>query len=65
MEKMRALVGVYYRLHSNGLDYLKTLWTNWIFLDTNPDEVYDKISSILQLNLLILFSRKLANLSRP
>ncbi len=41
MEKMRALVGVHYQLHSNGADYLKSLRTNWTFLDPNPDEVYD------------------------
>ncbi len=63
IEKMRVLVGIYYQLHSNGADYLKSLWTNWTFLDPNPDEVYD--TSVLQLNLLILSSRKLADLSHP
>ncbi len=41
IEKMQALIGVYYQLHSNGADYLKSLRTNWTFLDPNPDEVYD------------------------
>ena len=65
MEKMRALVGVHYQLHSNGADYLKTLRTNWTFLDPNPNEVYDKTTSVLQLILLMLSSQKLADLPRP
>ncbi len=60
MEKMQALVGVHYQLHSNGADYLKSLRTNWTFLNSNPDEVYD--TSVLQLNLLMLSSQKLADL---
>ncbi len=63
MEKMRALVGVHYQLHSNGADYLKSLRTNWTFLDPNPDKVYD--TSVLQFNLLMLSSRKLADLPHP
>ena len=47
IEKMQALVGVHYQLDSNGADYLKTFRTNWTFLDPNPDEVYDKITTIL------------------
>ena len=54
IEKMQALVRVHYQLHSNRADYLKTLETNDIFFDPNPDEVYDKTTSILQLILLIL-----------
>ncbi len=63
MEKIQILVEVHYQLHSNGPDYLKSLRTNWTFLDSNPDEVYDKTTSILQLILLILSSWKLADLS--
>ena len=62
IEKMRALVGVHYQLHSNEADYLKSLWTNWIFLDLNLHMIYDKIISVLQLILLMLSSQKLANL---
>ena len=64
MEKMRALIGVYYQLHSNEADYLKTFWTNWTFLDPNPDEVYDKTTSVPQLILLMLSGQKLADLLR-
>ncbi len=63
IEKIRALVGVHYQLHSNGADYLKRLRTNWTFLDPNPDEVYD--TSVLQLNFLMLSNRKLADLPHP
>ena len=62
MEKMQAFVGVHYQLHSNGADYLKTVWTNWTFLDPNPDLIYDKTTSVLQLTLLMLFSQKLVDL---
>ncbi len=65
MEKMQALIRVHYQLHSNGADYLKSLQTNWIFLNPKPDEVYDKTTSVLQLILLILFNYKLANLPHP
>ncbi len=65
MEKMRALVEVHYQLYSNRADYLKSLQTNWTFLDPNLDEVYDKTTSVLQLNLLILSMRKLADLPHP
>ena len=65
IEKMQAWEGVHYQLHSNGADYLKTLQTNWTFLDPNPDEVYDKTTSVLQLILLMLSSRKLADLPYP
>ena len=65
MEKMQALVGVHYQLHSNGADYLKTVRTNWTFLNPNLDEVYDKTTSVLQLILLMLSSRKLADLLLP
>ncbi len=41
MEKMRALRGVYDDLYSNEADYLKSLRTNWTFLNPNPDEIYD------------------------
>ena len=47
---------VYYQLHSNKADYLKSLWNNWSFLNLNPNEVYDKTISILQLILLMLSS---------
>ena len=46
IEKIQALVGVSYLLHSNETDYLKTLQINKTFLDLNPDEVYDKITTI-------------------
>ncbi len=59
---MQALVGVHYQLHSNEVDYLKTLQTSQTILDLNYDEVYNKITSVLQLILLILSSRKLADL---
>ena len=65
MEKMQRLIGVHYQLHSNEADYLKILQTNWTFFNPNPDEVYDKITSVLQLVLLTLSSQKLANLPRP
>ncbi len=65
MEKMRALVRVHYQLHNNKADYLKSLQTNWTFLDPNLDEVYDRTTSILQLILLRLSSRKLADLPYP
>ena len=44
---MRVLIGVYYQLHSNGADNLKTFETNEIFLNLNPNEIYDKITSVL------------------
>ena len=47
IEKMQTLVEVYYQLHSNGTDYLKTFHTNWTILDSNPDKVYDKTTTIL------------------
>ena len=62
IEKMQGLVGVYYQLHSNRANYLKTLQTSWIFLDLNPDEVYDMTTSVLELILLIVSSQKLADL---
>ena len=65
MEKMRALVGVDYQLYNNWADYLKTLRTNWTFLDPNPNEVYEKTTSVLQFILLMLSSQKLADLPRP
>ncbi len=65
MEKIRALVGVQYQLHSNGADYLKSLWTHWTFLEPNPDEIYDRTTSVLPLNLLMLSSGKLADLPHP
>ena len=64
MEMMRALICVHYQLHSNRADYLKTLRTNWTFLNPNLDEVYDKTTRVLQLILLILSSQKLADLPR-
>ncbi len=65
MEKMRTLVGVHYQLHSKEADYLKTHRTNWNFFDPNPDEIYDMTTSVLQLILLMLSSRKLADSPRP
>ena len=67
IEKIQVLVGNHYQLHghSNGANYLKSLWTGWTFLDPNPDELYDMTTSVLQLILLILSSRKLANLLYP
>lgn len=62
MEKMQALVGVHYQLHSNNSDYLNTLWTNQIFFDPKSDEVYDRMTNILQLILLMLSNQKLHNL---
>ena len=62
IENMQVLVEVYYHLHSNGTNYLKSLQINWTFLELNLDEVYDKTISVLQLILLMLFSQKLANL---
>ena len=59
------LVGVHYQLNSNGVDYLKIFQTNWTFLNPNPDEVYNKTISVLQLILLMLSSRKLADLLLP
>ena len=66
MEKIRVLVGNHYQLHghSNGAKYLKSFRTGWTFLDPNPDEVYDMITRILQLILLIISSCKLADLLR-
>lgn len=66
MEKIRVLVGNHYQLHghSNGASYLKSLRTGWTFLDPNPDEVYDMTTGFLQLILLIISSRKLADLPR-
>ena len=62
MEKMRVLIGVHYQLHSNRADYLKILRTNLTFLDPKPDEVYNKITTVLQFILLMLSIRKLADL---
>lgn len=61
-EKMRGLVGIYYQLHSNRANYLKILQTSKTFLDPNPDKVYDMITSVLELILPIVSSRKLADL---
>ena len=47
IEKMQALVGVHYQLHSNGADYLNTLGTNCSFFDPNPNEIYEKTTSVL------------------
>ena len=62
MEKMRELIGVHYQLYSNGANYLKTLQTGWIFLDLNLDKIYNMTTSVLELVLLIISSRKLADL---
>lgn len=62
IKKIQALVEIHYQLYSNNTDYLKTFWTSLIFLNLNYNEIYDKTISILQLILLILFSRKSANL---
>ena len=62
IEKIQTLVGVHYQLHNNRADYLQTLRTNWTFLNPNPNEVYDKTTTILQFILLILSSQKLADL---
>ena len=59
---MQALVRVHYQLHSNRVEYLKTLWINQTFLDPNSDKIYDKITSVLQFILPMLSSQKLANL---
>ncbi len=65
IEKMRGLVSVYYQLHSNGPNYLKTLQTGWTFLDLNPDKVYDITICDLKLALLIISSWKMADLQHP
>lgn len=62
--KMQGLVGVYYQLYRNGVNYLKILWIGWTFLNFNADEIYDMITSILELILLIVSSCKYANLPR-
>lgn len=49
-------------MHSNEVDYLKTFKTNLIFFDPNFIEIYNKITSVLLLILLILSSQKLADL---
>lgn len=59
------LVEVYYQLYSNKIDYLMTFLMNWTFFDPNFYEIYDKTTNILQVILLILSSRKLANLPHP
>ena len=46
MEKIQTLIRVYYQLHDISVDYLKSFWTNWTFLDFTLDEIYDKIISI-------------------
>ena len=67
IEKIQALVGNHYQLHdhSKGANYLNFLQIGWIFLNPNPDELYDMTTSVLQLILLIISSWKLANLLRP
>ena len=59
---MQRLVGVYYQLHNNGANYLRNLRTDLTFLNPNPDEVYDMITSILEFILLIVSGQKLADL---
>lgn len=56
------MVGVFYQLHSNEANCLKVLWMSWTFLDSNPDVIYDITNSILELILIIIFIRKLADL---
>ncbi len=65
MEKMQTLVGESHELHSNVTDYLKSLRTNLTILKPNPDEVYDRTTSVLQLIWLMLSSQKLADLPHP
>ena len=66
MEKIRVLIGNHYQLdgHTNGVNYLQSLRTGWIFLNPNPNEVYDMITSVLQLIVLIIFIQTLADLPR-
>lgn len=59
---MRELVRIHYQLHSNRANYLKTLRTDWIFLDLKPEEVYDMTTNVLELILQIVSSQKLADL---
>ena len=56
MEKMRVLVGVHYQLYNNKVNYLMIFRTSWTFFDLNPNEIYDKTTSILQFILLTLSS---------
>lgn len=62
MEKMQLLIRVYYQLYNNKADYLKTFQTSLIFPDLNFNEIYNMTTSILDLILQILSSRKLADL---
>lgn len=62
MEKMRVLVGIHYHLYRNRTNYLKILQTGGIFLDLNPNEIYNMTTSVLELILLIVSCQKLANL---
>ncbi len=41
IEKMQALIGVYYQLHSNRADYFEESPDKLDLSDANPDEVYD------------------------
>ena len=50
IEKILVLVEVHDQLYSNKENYLRSPQTNWIFLDPNPNEIYDKTINILQLN---------------
>ena len=64
MKKIRVLIGNHHQLHgySNEANYLKLFWTNWTFLDPNPDEIYDMTTGFLQLIVQIISSQKFANL---
>lgn len=57
IDKMRELIGVYYYLHSNRANYLKTFYqTDWTFLNLNFEEIYNTTSNILKLILLKVFN---------
>lgn len=60
--KIQGFVRVHYQLQNNRTNYLKILQTNCTFLDPSSNEVYDMTINILKFVLLILSSRKLADL---
>lgn len=59
---IQGLIRVYYSLHKNGLNQLKSFGIGLIILNLNTDDVYDITTSNLKLTLLIISGQILADL---
>ncbi len=62
MGNIQGLIRVYYSLHKNGPNQLKSFGIGLIILNLNTDDVYDITTSNLKLTLLIISGQILADL---